>query len=110
MTFKADLEKLLGLKSVAYKANLSKTELFHGAIGNDRGRVRRDGPSPVKCSFRRMPISSAVLRAISPSRCPNTIMKPSAPSSSTSSAPNRISMNWRPISLIRASLTSQRSP
>ncbi len=51
MTFQADLEKLLGLKSVAYKANLSKTELFHEAIGNDRGRVRRDGPSDAQKAF-----------------------------------------------------------
>ncbi|MDR3418753.1 MAG: phosphoenolpyruvate carboxykinase (ATP) [Nevskia sp.] len=41
--FQADLEKLFGLKSVSYKYGLSKEELFHEAIRNDRGRVRRDG-------------------------------------------------------------------
>ncbi|MFA5940223.1 MAG: phosphoenolpyruvate carboxykinase (ATP) [Sinimarinibacterium sp.] len=45
MTFQADLEKILGLKTVTYKYNLSKEELFHEAIANDKGRVRRDGPS-----------------------------------------------------------------
>lgn len=43
--FRADLERLLGLKSVSYKYNLSKEELFHEAVQNDRGRVRKDGPS-----------------------------------------------------------------
>jgi phosphoenolpyruvate carboxykinase (ATP) len=41
----ADLESLLGLKTVTYKYNLSKEELFHEAIKNDRGRVRKGGPS-----------------------------------------------------------------
>lgn len=45
MSFQADLEKLFGLKSVSYKYNLSKQELFHEAIANDKGRVRKDGPS-----------------------------------------------------------------
>ncbi len=45
MTFQADLEKLLGLKTVTYKHNLDKEALFSEAIANDRGRVRRDGPS-----------------------------------------------------------------
>ena len=40
-----DLETLLGLKSVTYKYGLSKEQLFHEAIANDRGRVRKDGPS-----------------------------------------------------------------
>ncbi|MBK7642406.1 MAG: phosphoenolpyruvate carboxykinase (ATP) [Planctomycetes bacterium] len=40
-----DLEALLGLKHVTYKYGLSKEELFHEAIANDRGRVRKDGPS-----------------------------------------------------------------
>src|ERR1700751_2533572 len=43
--FQADLEKLFGLKSVSYKYELSKEELFHEAIAHDRGRVRRDGGS-----------------------------------------------------------------
>jgi phosphoenolpyruvate carboxykinase (ATP) len=45
MSFQADLEKLFGLKDVSYKYELSKADLFHEAIANDRGRVRRDGPS-----------------------------------------------------------------
>ena len=43
--FQADLEKLFGLKSVSYKYELSKEELFHEAIQHDRGRVSRDGGS-----------------------------------------------------------------
>ncbi|MCC6409027.1 MAG: phosphoenolpyruvate carboxykinase (ATP) [Planctomycetes bacterium] len=43
--YKAELERLLGLKNVTYKYNLSKDELFHEAIKNDRGRVRKDGGS-----------------------------------------------------------------
>ena len=45
--FAADLQRLLGLSStsVNYKYNLSKEELFGEAIKNDRGRVRKDGPS-----------------------------------------------------------------
>ncbi|MDD3764779.1 MAG: phosphoenolpyruvate carboxykinase (ATP) [Nevskiales bacterium] len=45
MTFQADLEKLFGLTNVSYNYNLSKEELFHEAIANDKGRVRKDGPS-----------------------------------------------------------------
>ena len=44
MGIEQDLEQLFGLTSVAYKANLSKEELFHAAIANDRGRIRKDGP------------------------------------------------------------------
>ena len=51
MTFQADLEKLFGLKSVTYKYNLGKKELFHEAIANDRGRVKRDGPSDAQKAF-----------------------------------------------------------
>ena len=43
--YSKDLERLLGLKQVTYKYGLSKEELFHEAIRNDRGRVRKDGPS-----------------------------------------------------------------
>ncbi|HZR34580.1 MAG TPA: phosphoenolpyruvate carboxykinase (ATP) [Nevskia sp.] len=49
--FQADLEKLFGLKSVSYKYELSKEELFHEAIANDRGRVRRDGGSNEQKAF-----------------------------------------------------------
>lgn len=51
MSFQADLEKLFGLKTVSYKANLSKKELFHEAINNDRGRVKRGGPSDAHKAF-----------------------------------------------------------
>src|SRR5689334_275066 len=51
MGFQADLEKLLGLKTVTYKYNLSKEELFHEAIKNDRGRVKRDGPNNAQKAF-----------------------------------------------------------
>ena len=51
MTFQADLEKLLGLKNVNYKYNLPKDELFHEAIRNDKGRVKKDGPSDAQKAF-----------------------------------------------------------
>jgi phosphoenolpyruvate carboxykinase (ATP) len=51
MTFQADLEKLFGLKSVHYKYELSKEQLFHEAIANDRGRVKRGGPSDAQKAF-----------------------------------------------------------
>ncbi|MCC2656576.1 MAG: phosphoenolpyruvate carboxykinase [Panacagrimonas sp.] len=51
MTFQADLETLLGLKSVQYKYELSKEALFHEAIANDRGRVKRGGPSDAQKAF-----------------------------------------------------------
>jgi len=44
MDHAAALEKLLGLKQVTYRANLSKEELFHAAIEHDRGRIEKDGP------------------------------------------------------------------
>ncbi|MDO9451993.1 MAG: phosphoenolpyruvate carboxykinase (ATP) [Stagnimonas sp.] len=51
MSFQADLEKLLGLKTVSYKYNLSKTELFHEAIANDKGRVTKGGPDNAQKAF-----------------------------------------------------------
>ncbi len=44
MDFRKELEDLLGLKTVEYKYGLSKEELFHEAIANDKGRVRVGGP------------------------------------------------------------------
>lgn len=44
MDIARDLEQKLGLKDVDYRLNLSKDELFHEAIANDRGRIRADGP------------------------------------------------------------------
>src|SRR5687767_11355488 len=49
--FKAELEQLLGLKTVSYEANLSKDELFSEAIRNDRGRVVKGGPSDAQKAF-----------------------------------------------------------
>jgi phosphoenolpyruvate carboxykinase (ATP) len=49
--FKAELEQLLGLKTVTYKHGLSKEELFHEAIKNDRGRVKKGGPSDAQKAF-----------------------------------------------------------
>ena len=51
MNFRDALEQKLGLTSVTYKYNLSKDELFHEAIENDRGRVRLDGPDTDRKSF-----------------------------------------------------------
>lgn len=44
MTYASDLENLLQLRGVTYKYGLDKKELFHEAIANDRGRIRKDGP------------------------------------------------------------------
>jgi phosphoenolpyruvate carboxykinase (ATP) len=41
----SELERSLGLRGLEYKYNLSKEELFHEAIRNDRGRVRKGGSS-----------------------------------------------------------------
>ena len=44
MSLETALERKLGLKGPAYRYNLDAKALFHEAIANDRGRVRRDGP------------------------------------------------------------------
>jgi phosphoenolpyruvate carboxykinase (ATP) len=44
MDHAAALKELFGLETVSYKVNLSKEELFHEAIANDRGRIREGGP------------------------------------------------------------------
>lgn len=41
--FRADLDRLLGLKSVSFRYGLSKEELFEAAIAHDRGRVKKGG-------------------------------------------------------------------
>jgi phosphoenolpyruvate carboxykinase (ATP) len=46
-----ELEKLFGLKSVTYKYGLSKDELFGEAIRNDRGRVKKGGPSDAQKAY-----------------------------------------------------------
>lgn len=51
MGFNDDLQALFGLSDVQYKANLSKDELFHEAIANDRGRVREGGPDDEQKAF-----------------------------------------------------------
>lgn len=45
------LENKLGLKGQNYKVNLSKKELFHEAIANDRGRVELNGSDNEKKAF-----------------------------------------------------------
>ena len=44
MGYQEDLGTLFGLTDVTYKADLPKDELFHEAIANDKGRIRKDGP------------------------------------------------------------------
>jgi phosphoenolpyruvate carboxykinase (ATP) len=51
MDIAQQLEALFGLKNIDYKANLSKQELFHEAIANDRGRTRIDGPDDDQKAF-----------------------------------------------------------
>jgi phosphoenolpyruvate carboxykinase (ATP) len=51
MSFQADLETLLGLKTVSYKYNLSKQELFHEAIAHDRGRTQKGGGNTDQKAF-----------------------------------------------------------
>jgi phosphoenolpyruvate carboxykinase (ATP) len=51
MSLQADLDKLFGLKSVTYKYNLPKDQLFSEAIKHDRGRVKHDGPSNAQKAF-----------------------------------------------------------
>ncbi len=51
MDFRDQLKHLLGLDTVTYKHGLSKEELFHAAIANDRGRVAKGGPSDAQKAF-----------------------------------------------------------
>jgi len=51
MRINQDLERLLGLKTVDYKIDLSKEVLFDEAIANDRGRTRADGPDDDQKAF-----------------------------------------------------------
>jgi len=51
MGFQHDLERQFGLKTVQYKAGLSKAELFHEAIANDRGRIEVDGPDDAQKAY-----------------------------------------------------------
>ena len=44
MEFTEALQRKLGLKTVTFKHNLNKDQLFHEAIANDRGRIRAGGP------------------------------------------------------------------
>ncbi len=44
MSVEAALAERLGLRDRTLRYNLSKEELFHEAIANDRGRIRPDGP------------------------------------------------------------------
>ena len=51
MDYASSLKGLLGLENVTYKYNLSKEELFHESIANDRGRIRKDGPDDEQKSY-----------------------------------------------------------
>ena len=51
MGYQEDLSRQFGLENVTYKANLSKEELFHEAIANDRGRVREGGSDDEQKAF-----------------------------------------------------------
>jgi phosphoenolpyruvate carboxykinase (ATP) len=51
MDFEDALRRGLGLESVNYKYGLSKDELFHEALANDRGRTRPDGPDTDRKAF-----------------------------------------------------------
>lgn len=51
MDVRQDLERRLGLKTVEYRIDLTKEELFHEAIENDRGRTRADGPDDDRKAF-----------------------------------------------------------
>lgn len=51
MDLKHQLERKLGLSNVNYKHNLTKQELFHEAIANDRGRIDIDGPDDAKKAY-----------------------------------------------------------
>ena len=51
MNLTAALEQKLGLKIANYKYNLSKDQLFHEAIANDRGRRRVDGADSEQKAF-----------------------------------------------------------
>ena len=51
MDYRAQLKDLFGLEGVEYKYNLSKEELFHEAIANDRGRVEEGGPDDAQKAF-----------------------------------------------------------
>ena len=51
MGYRDELKSLIGLSEVEYKADLSKDELFHEAIANDRGRVVEGGPDDAQKAF-----------------------------------------------------------
>ena len=51
MNLTQELQDLLGLTGIEYKANLSKQNLFHEAIANDRGRTRAGGPDDDQKAF-----------------------------------------------------------
>lgn len=51
MDIRAALEQRLGLNNVTYKYNLTKDELFHEALANDRGRIELGGPDTARKAF-----------------------------------------------------------
>jgi len=51
MGHREDLERQFGLKTVEYRVDLDKTQLFHEALANDRGRIRPDGPDDERKAY-----------------------------------------------------------
>ncbi len=51
MDIRDQLEAQFGLKGPEFKVDLSKEELFHAAIANDRGRVTEGGPEDAQKAF-----------------------------------------------------------
>lgn len=48
---RSELKALFGLDGVQYRSNLTKEQLFHEAIANDRGRVQPGGPDDAQKAF-----------------------------------------------------------
>jgi len=51
MGLKLQIERKLGLTNAKFKHNLSKQQLFHEAIANDRGRIDAHGPDTEKKAY-----------------------------------------------------------
>lgn len=51
MDLSQELQQTFGLDGPNYRHNLDRKTLFHEAIANDRGRVRRDGPDDEQKAF-----------------------------------------------------------
>ncbi|MCP5157288.1 MAG: hypothetical protein H6983_24130, partial [Ectothiorhodospiraceae bacterium] len=51
MNPQAHLESKLGIRGVELRCNLSKEQLFHESVANDRGRVKVGGPDDERKAF-----------------------------------------------------------